>query len=552
MKIAVYSRKSKFTGKGDSVENQIQLCKEYIGNHYAVDSDDDILIYEDEGFSGGTADRPQYQQLLLDATAKKFKLLLCYRLDRISRNISDFSSLVDSLQIYDIGFVSIREQFDTTTPMGRAMMYIASVFAQLERETIAERIRDNMHQLAKTGRWLGGNTPTGFASKGMIKTDIDGKERKSYKLEEIKGEIDTVKLIFEKFVEMGSLTKLEAYLMQNDFKSKNGNYFSRFTLKTILSNPVYATADKRIYDYLIANNCDVYADAEEFTGKYGIIAYNKTLQKKHTASKIKDITEWIIAIGKHKGVVPGNLWIGAQTILFQNKSKSYRKVKNSESLLSGILRCSECGSFMRPRAAGRLYSDGKQRFYYMCELKERSRRHLCNIKNADGNELDRLVIDEIKKLSSSDFGLGKKISAELNEVNQRQRTIKVEIANMQEAIKANSIAIQNLVESLSQSKDTPAAKYMIAKINELDKKNNELKRNLLALQESESANQGATGSINMIDSLVSTFSSTVDTMDVMDKRNLLHSIISRITWDGKDADIEIFSKKMIPQRECSK
>ena len=96
---------------------------------------------------------------MMDAAKKRqFKAIIVYRLDRISRNVSDFSGLIEELARLDISFISIKEQFDTSTPMGRAMMYIASVFSQLERETIAERIRDNMHELAKTGRWLGGTT----------------------------------------------------------------------------------------------------------------------------------------------------------------------------------------------------------------------------------------------------------------------------------------------------------------------------------------------------------------------------------------------------------
>jgi len=143
MKAAIYSRKSKFTGKGESVENQIQLCKEH-GMKYLDIAESDFTIYEDEGFSGGNTNRPQFQKLIKDAKAKKFDILICYRLDRISRNVSDFSQLIKDLNKYNVNFISIREQFDTTTPMGRAMMYIASVFSQLERETIAERIKDNM------------------------------------------------------------------------------------------------------------------------------------------------------------------------------------------------------------------------------------------------------------------------------------------------------------------------------------------------------------------------------------------------------------------------
>ena len=181
MKIAIYSRKSKYTGKGDSIVNQIQMCKDYIETHY-INNDLEYIIYEDEGFSGGIINRPRFQKLLSDIKKEKFDILICYRLDRISRNVSDFSTTLEELQSYGVDFISIKEQFDTTTPMGRAMIYIASVFAQLERETIAERVRDNMVELAKSGKWSGGRTPLGFNSESSSYIDEEGNERKLVKL----------------------------------------------------------------------------------------------------------------------------------------------------------------------------------------------------------------------------------------------------------------------------------------------------------------------------------------------------------------------------------
>ena len=153
-RVAIYSRKSKFTGKGDSIENQIEMCKEYITN--TIGKDIEFTIYEDEGFSGGNLDRPRFKKLMAAIKSKKFDILVCYRLDRISRNVADFSSTLEVLQSNNCSFISIKEQFDTSSPMGRAMIYIASVFAQLERETIAERVKDNMLELAKNGKWTGG------------------------------------------------------------------------------------------------------------------------------------------------------------------------------------------------------------------------------------------------------------------------------------------------------------------------------------------------------------------------------------------------------------
>lgn len=133
------------------VGNQIELGKEYIRAHYPDDVyDTKIIVFEDEGFSGGNIDRPRFQEMLSLIRENKVNVLICYRLDRISRNIADFSNLINELSKHNVDFISIKEQFDTRTPMGRAMMYIASVFAQLEREVIAERIRDNLLELSKT------------------------------------------------------------------------------------------------------------------------------------------------------------------------------------------------------------------------------------------------------------------------------------------------------------------------------------------------------------------------------------------------------------------
>ncbi len=538
MKIAIYSRKSKFTGKGDSIENQIQLCREYAYKHFNS-SDDDIIIYEDEGFSGGNVDRPQFKLMMKDAKAKKFDTLVCYRLDRISRNIADFSTLIEDLQENNISFVSIREQFDTSTPMGRAMMFIASVFAQLERETIAERIRDNMMQLAKTGRWLGGVTPTGFDSKEVIYLDPSGKERKIFKLTPIPKEIQTIRLIYSKFLELDSLTQLETFCIQNGIKTKNDIYYSRFTLRNILANPVYAAADKDTYDYFTLNDYEVYTDLNEFTGKKGIMAYNKTIQKKNTSNKLRDSSEWIIAVGKHPGIIKGKDWVRVQNMIEKNKSKTFRKVKNSESLLSGILRCGNCDSFMRPKM-GRVNKDGVQAFYYICELKEKSKREKCNMKNIKGNDLDNLVIEEIKKLSYKDSILSKKLENDNINISDSQSSLTSQIEELKANIENNDRAISNLVNSLSEGKDSGASKYIINQINELDAKNSKLKERLLDLKEKSDANIIKENNINLIDDIVERFADMIDTASVIEKRNLIRSIVDKVIWDGKDIDIIMF------------
>lgn len=541
MNIAIYSRKSKFTGKGESVENQIQLCREYILSHFG--SNNDIQIYEDEGFSGGNTERPQYQQMLRDAHNRAFEILICYRLDRISRNISDFAALITDLQQEHISFVSIREQFDTSTPMGRAMMYIASVFAQLERETIAERIRDNMIELAKTGRWLGGITPTGFESAPITAIDDHGRTRKAYLLQAIPKEMELVQRLYDNFLHLRSLTKLETYCLQNGLHSKNGKEYSRFTLRSILENPVYACADDRLYSYLKDHNFEIYSDSSDFDGRHAVMAYNKTFQVKHHSAKKRSHVEWIIAVGKHHGIISSDKWIAAQNLLLQNKSKTFRKVRSSESLLSGLLRCASCGSFMRPKPVGRINDDNQQVFYYMCERKEKSRRALCMMKNANGNELDKLVIEQIKLLSESDSKLQQKLENDITQVTIHKNTTEGEIQKLRNLIQKNETAISRLVENIAVAEDSAASTYIVKKINELDSQNADLKERLLHLREVEQNSATGLESFQFIDNLLSAFASTFDTLDVSGKRNLLHSIVDTITWDGEHVRVSLFGKK---------
>lgn len=216
--IAIYTRKSKASDKGESIQTQIKMCEEYIQRLYPEEETKIIYYDEGEGKSGGDSQRTKFRKLMSDAKKNVYNVLICYRLDRIARNVSAFSDLIEELSAHNISFISVKEQFDTTTPMGRAMMYIASVFAQLEREIGAERIKDNMRELAKTGRWLGGTTPTGYESEGYTtvtvkevnqENEVERKKKKAFKLKKVESEGMLIEMLFEKYRSFQSLTMME-------------------------------------------------------------------------------------------------------------------------------------------------------------------------------------------------------------------------------------------------------------------------------------------------------------------------------------------------------
>ncbi len=531
--IAIYSRKSKFTGVGESIENQIELCRQYIEHSYGREEALELQIYEDEGFSGKNTARPQFMHMLQDARKKKFSLIVCYRLDRISRNVGDFAKMIDELNRMEIAFVSIRENFDTSTPMGRAMMYIACVFAQLERETIAERIRDNMYELSKTGRWLGGTTPTGFSSESVEKVSVDNKLHRTCRLKIVREEAQLIALIFDKYLETGSLTKTEAYLMQNHYTTKNQLYFTRFSIRSILSNPVYMIADQAAYQYIIANHMRLYSQEGEFDGVHGIMAYRRTLQQEGTSHKALSREEWIVSVGKHEGLVSGYQWIRVQELLELNQSKAYRKPRSNTALLSGLLFCGSCGSYMRPKLTRRYGEDGERIYEYLCSRKEKSGSKCCNMKNPRGNQLDHALVEELKALQPEESMFLPRLEELSHRLLSQQGDRKEESERLMRQQRDAEKEIASLVSSLAKASGTAAEPYILQRINEYHKRVEGIRASLAKAEDSKGCEELSEEELNKMSRELLRFDYILEIASVEQRRAALRSIIKRAVWDGE-------------------
>jgi site-specific DNA recombinase len=531
--IAIYSRKSKFTDKGESVQNQVDLCKKYCNNHFPNSS---FVIYEDEGYSGGNSNRPKFQQMLKDAKKNKFDVLICYRLDRISRNISDFSSIINILESKNISFISVREQFDTSTPMGRAMMYIASVFAQLERETIAERIKDNMYQLARSGRWLGGTTPTGFKSESIIYYDNELNKKKMFKLSPIKEELDLVKNIYTKYIEFRSLTKLESWTLENRILTKNNKNFDKSALRIILTNPVYSIADNLLYEYLKENKCDIASAKDEFDGNHGVMVYNKHDESNKSKIKRRYKKEWIVSIAKHKGIIPSKDWIQAQNIIEENYEKAPRQDTGKIGLITPLLRCSKCGSKMRISIYKK--STGTH-YYYRCLMKEHSRGTRCDIPNLNGYLADKSVIDELKCIDLRKKSIYTNLNTSRQYIEKSPKNKESKRTTLLKDLNEYEQSISNLTLQLSQNNDSVASKYIITQIEEFDKKVNKVKEEIKKVDYDQETILIEKMNLDSYIDLLKNVSSNIDTLTFEEKKKYLNQLIDKITWDGQKLEVYI-------------
>lgn len=537
MKVAIYSRKSKYTGVGDSIENQIQMCKDYANSKY-TNTELEFDIYEDEGFSGGNINRPEFKRLMKNI--KQYNVLICYRLDRISRNVADFSSTLDILQVNNCDFVSIKEQFDTSSPMGRAMIYIASVFAQLERETIAERVRDNMLEMAKNGRWTGGRTPLGYASESSTYFDTEGNERKIVKLVKNEEELKLVKLIYETYLKEGSLHKTEVWFTQHNVKSNTGILLEKTSLKLILQNPVYVKSSDDVIEYMESSGWNVYGNPD---GIHGLLSYNKTegvTVDGKSIKRVKDKSEWIAAISNVEGVIDSETWLDVQKQFDTNRDTFPRLGKTNTAILTGKLKCS-CGSNMVVTHGGISKKTGSQIYYYLCSMKRKSKGVICNSKNVNAEEIENAVISQLEELGKSKKSFLEQLKEQNKEIT-KNKTKDTNRLNIEKKIREKKKQIDNLVNKLSI--DDSIADILIDKIKVLKEEVKALELDLSKINDELELAKEEEVNLSYIEMLLN---KCIDIKKYSkdEQKELIHLLVDDIEYDGntRDVDINIIGSK---------
>lgn len=455
MVIGIYPRKSVYRDNSDSVQVQVQMCKDYAGIIYK-DQEIEFRIYDkDEGFSGKNTNRPSFREMMQDVKNGILDVVMVYKLDRISRNVQEFSAMYGIFQQHDVAFVSVKESFDTTTPMGRTVMYILAAFAQLERENTSERVADNMLALGSSGKWTGGKLPTGFAS---IRRKIGEKEH-SFLVVDPKA-VGLVKTLYDLFLSGYTITRVERYCRDNNIRSSTGHFLGSSQIHNILRNPVYCQNSLEAYYYLKEKGCTL-PDKDLFDGTKGLVGYGRT-KTTNASHKIQCMDSWVISIGIHDPVISAPDWIAAQQRLGTNKL--IRTAKHECGILKGILRC-KCGSRMDIRT---YIKNGITFSYYYCARMARQGKQACNSGYIRVEEVESAFLGQLRniQLNPSIITLRSQPESLLD-----KKAIQSEIRNMETSIK-------NLTTALGQAMDTAAAGYIIKQITDLDTQKNALESSL--------------------------------------------------------------------------
>ncbi|MDB5308819.1 MAG: Resolvase domain protein [Gemmataceae bacterium] len=368
VRCAVYTRKSTEEGL-DQAFNSLDAQRE-AGEAYVRSQAGEgwVLLptrYDDGGFTGGNTDRPALRRLMADIAAGKVDCVVVYKVDRLSRSLLDFAGMMQTFEAHTISFVSVTQQFNTGTSMGRLVLNVLLSFAQFEREIISERTRDKIAATRRKGKWAGGHPVLGY--------DVDPR---GHHLVVNTAEADRVRAIFDLYLEHQSLLPVVQELARRGWANKRwrtrkgpdrgGAGFTRTNLYKLLTNVVYV----------------------------GQVRYKAETHP-----------------GEHPGIVDPVVFDRVQALLRRNGATGGVRTEFG-ALLAGVLRCRPCGCAMTPTHTTK---GGTRRYrYYVCTAAQKKGWATCPSRAVPAGAVDGFVVDRLRGLGR-DPGLVKEILAEVRE-----------------------------------------------------------------------------------------------------------------------------------------
>lgn len=446
--IAIYARKSIEKVDSISIESQIDFCKyEARGNEYRV--------YSDNGYSGKNTDRPAFNNMMNDIKKSEISTVIVYKLDRISRSILDFSTMMEVFQENKVQFISATEKFDTDSPIGRAMLNICIVFAQLERETIQQRVADAYYSRSKKGFYMGGKIPYGFSKQNIT---MNGTLTSKYII--IPDEAEDIEMIYKIYSKpettlgdvLREICKISAY-------NKRGKIWSTARLSEMMRNPIYCRADYSIYEFYKSQGSNLHNNPEDYIGINGLYLFQGT---SNSNRKTWDLAGREVVLAPHEGIIDARTWLVCRKKILRNHQVKTSKPKNT--WLAGVVKCGNCGYAMvikKNKTKTRVVR------YFVCSCMTTTKVCSGVGKTIHADEFENQIEKEIKqKISELSITSPKKQS----DIDFEIERYKIEISKIEEKI-------TSLIDKIYEA-DKNLMKYMNEKIDELDKQKKLLENNI--------------------------------------------------------------------------
>jgi len=489
IRCAIYTRKSTEDGleqEYNSLDAQRDAGEAYIASQK---SEGWVCLpdrYDDGGFTGGNMDRPAMKRLLADIEAGGIDCIVVYKVDRLSRSLMDFARVMETFEKHSVSFVSVTQQFNTSTSMGRLMLNVLLSFAQFEREIISERTRDKIAATRRKGKWSGGMPMLGY--------DVDLRGGRLLVNED---EAKTIRAIFELYLEHQSLIETVKVLNDRGWTTKRwttrkghergGKPFVKNNLFKLLTNLIYL----------------------------GKITYKDEVHE-----------------GEHPGIVDADIFGRVQRLLKRNGRTGGKYVRNRFGvLLKGLIRCVPCGCGMVPTHTTK---NGNKRYrYYVCQNAQSRGWHTCPSPSVPAPEIERFVIEQIKSIGKDTNLLAETLEQSRHQREESIKELESEKRSLERQLNRYSTELRNLVAKVDHGGlATDRMADLHDRIRTAEQRTTEVREQIVALsRELVDARE--------VGEACSLFDPMWDMLTAREQARILHLLIQHVDYDGQNGNVSI-------------
>jgi len=504
LRCAIYTRKSTDEGLDqdfNTLDAQREAAESFItsqrGEGWSVLPEH----YDDGGFTGASMDRPALKRLLADIEKGVVNCVVVYKVDRLTRSLLDFSRIMEIFDRHGATFVSVTQQFNTTSSLGRLTLNILLSFAQFEREMISERTRDKMSAARRKGKWVGGGIVLGYdlaPQGGALLVNAT--------------EADRVREIFRMYLTLGSLIPVVQELEQRGWRMKEwttregrrigGAAFNKTKLHNLLTNVVYC----------------------------GKVAYEGQIYQ-----------------GEHERIVDDETWNAVQEQLNRNGRRGGRNVRNKYgALLKGLVRCGSCNVGMThtyvQKSGNKLYR------YYVCINAHQRGWNKCETRSVPAPDLEAAVVGQLRGIARNPAML----SEVVEQLAQQHREAAKTLTERKAELSARRSKVEKEIAAASPvaSSRGPGAKHAAERLAELHQQAADLDRELASVsseldsQREQSVDRGA------LKPALESFEPLWEHMNMWEKEQFIRKLVSEVRYDGRSGAVTVAFRSNAVKQLC--
>jgi site-specific DNA recombinase len=444
--------------------------------------------YDDGGFTGGNMDRPALSRLLADIEAGKVDCVVVYKVDRLSRSLLDFARLLETFERHHVCFVSVTQQFNSASPMGRLTMNLLLTFAQFEREQIAERTRDKMWASRRRGQYIGGVPVLGY--------DVDP-VRKRLIVNEV--EAERVRTIFSLYLEHQALLPVVRELELRRWTNKcwstrqgkelGGKSFTRASLHKLLTNVVYI----------------------------GQIRFKNE-----------------VVHGEQAAIVETDVWQRVQALLARNALAGGAAARNKfGAMLKGILRCVPCGCAM---IASHTTRRGNRRYrYYVCSGAQKRGWHTCPSKSIPAGEIERFVVDQLRGIGSDPVLVQETLARARARFDEERGGLDGELRGLAQEAANWDAEIRGLLDEIAKGTGSSALRRLgelQERLRSVEARAEDVRNQLVALDQGQITEEEVAAAL-------ATFDPVWNALSPREQARIVQLLVERIDYDGARGNVAI-------------